>query len=442
MTVPIETSRVTYTGNGVTTAFPTAFYFQASAQVRVRVTPLGDVETVLTEGVHYTVTTPTRGSGSGGTVNFLAAPAVDTAVVIERDVSLVQLAALRTVGTFEPEVHEDALDYVMLAIQEVKRDLADVELAAGAASIAAGSGLTSTGAAPVTLHVGAGAGISVNADTVEVDYGGAGAMVQVRAAAASAGMQDAAARIDHKHDVYTSPPGAGGVVAGGFATEGTAQGLARADHTHQVLMGTPVAVTKSANVEGVAATFARSDHKHDVTTAAAGAITDSTNAEGSATTLARSDHQHAHGVRGGGTLHAEATTSTAGFLSAADKTKLDGLLAETAGAAKVTTTDATPTELLRWTPTNQTAELVELDVVGKRLTANEAAGYRIIATITRHDGVTRIVAQTALVTHEDIAGWAVTVAASSPAISVTVTGAGGSTIDWYCTVRRKVAPGA
>lgn len=32
-----------------------------------------------------------------------------------------------------------------------------------------------------------------------------------------------------------------------------------------------------------------------------------------------------HGTRGGGTLHAEATTSTAGFLSAADKTKLNAL---------------------------------------------------------------------------------------------------------------------
>jgi hypothetical protein len=32
-----------------------------------------------------------------------------------------------------------------------------------------------------------------------------------------------------------------------------------------------------------------------------------------------------HGARAGGTLHAAATTSTAGFLSAADKTKLDGI---------------------------------------------------------------------------------------------------------------------
>lgn len=41
----------------------------------------------------------------------------------------------------------------------------------------------------------------------------------------------------------------------------------------------------------------------------------------------RADHVHAHGNQAGGTLHAEATTSTAGFMSAADKVKLDGLVA-------------------------------------------------------------------------------------------------------------------
>jgi len=41
------------------------------------------------------------------------------------------------------------------------------------------------------------------------------------------------------------------------------------------------------------------------------------------TKVPRADHQHAHGNRGGGSLHAAATGSTAGFMSAADKTKLD-----------------------------------------------------------------------------------------------------------------------
>ena len=41
--------------------------------------------------------------------------------------------------------------------------------------------------------------------------------------------------------------------------------------------------------------------------------------------FSRADHQHAHGTQAGGSLHAAATTVSAGFMSAADKTKLDGL---------------------------------------------------------------------------------------------------------------------
>lgn len=53
----------------------------------------------------------------------------------------------------------------------------------------------------------------------------------------------------------------------------------------------------------------------------------SANAAGTATTIVRSDHVHAHGNQAGGTLHSAATTGAAGFLSAADKTKLDGTVA-------------------------------------------------------------------------------------------------------------------
>jgi hypothetical protein len=88
---------------------------------------------------------------------------------------------------------------------------------------------------------------------------------------------------------------------------------------------TPADTTKAAAAIGVSTTAARSDHKHDISTAAAAELTDSTNAEGSATSLARSDHTHAHGTRGGGNLHADATPSVAGFMSAADKLKLDGI---------------------------------------------------------------------------------------------------------------------
>lgn len=50
-----------------------------------------------------------------------------------------------------------------------------------------------------------------------------------------------------------------------------------------------------------------------------------TAAAGTANKASASDHVHAHGSQGGGSLHSEATTSVAGFLSAADKVKIDAL---------------------------------------------------------------------------------------------------------------------
>lgn len=48
-------------------------------------------------------------------------------------------------------------------------------------------------------------------------------------------------------------------------------------------------------------------------------------AAGVQSAYARVDHQHAHGSQAGGSLHSAATTMAAGFMAAADKSKLDGL---------------------------------------------------------------------------------------------------------------------
>lgn len=50
-----------------------------------------------------------------------------------------------------------------------------------------------------------------------------------------------------------------------------------------------------------------------------------TTSAGVATEASRSDHVHAHGNQAGGTLHSDVTTSVAGFMAAADKTKLNGI---------------------------------------------------------------------------------------------------------------------
>lgn len=119
------------------------------------------------------------------------------------------------------------------------------------------------------------------------------APANVTKSTAVVGVSAEAARADHKHDATTATVGS--LSAGASAAEGTATSLARSDHAHAVPVGTPSTV-------GAA------------------------NAAGSSSSLARQDHVHAHGDQAGGTLHAVATTSVAGFMSGADKTKLDGLV--------------------------------------------------------------------------------------------------------------------
>lgn len=158
--------------------------------------------------------------------------------------------------------------------------------------------------------------------TVWTIYGSVGvsltgsAPANVTKAAAAVGVATDAARADHKHDISTAAPTATGVATA--SGEGSATTLARSDHTHQSNTS-PANVTKAAAAIGTSGQPARADHKHDITTAAAIELTDATNAEGAATSLARSNHTHAHGNRSGGTLHADATDSVAGFMSAAMK---------------------------------------------------------------------------------------------------------------------------
>lgn len=161
--------------------------------------------------------------------------------------------------------------------------------------------------------------------TAVLDVSG-GSLATINAGdAATEGVGSGVSRRDHQHGVATAA--AGTVSIGDAAAEGVASDLARADHAHAVpAPAAPANVTKSAAATGVATEGARADHKHDVTTATAIELTDSTNAEGASASLARADHTHGHGVRGGGTQHADATTGVAGFLSAADKTKLDALI--------------------------------------------------------------------------------------------------------------------
>jgi hypothetical protein len=203
--------------------------------------------------------------------------------------------------------------------------------------------------------------------------------VQVQTAAA--GTSTEAARCDHVHSVSTASAVA--VTAGGSNGAGTATSLARSDHTHAAAVAAPTTISDSTNSAGTASTFVRSDHVHAhgnrgggslhalATGAAhgfmastdkskldgieAGATADApynatpeevgtTGAAGTSDLYSRGDHVHAHGDQAGGSLHALATDIVAGFMSPADKAKLDGF----AGGGDYLRRDGTTTLTGAW----------------------------------------------------------------------------------------------
>jgi hypothetical protein len=106
------------------------------------------------------------------------------------------------------------------------------------------------------------------------------------------------ARGDHEHPV-PAPATVTGIAAQQLGSIGASTKLAREDHQHATAAATPVDIAQ-ANVEGASPAFARADHVHN----------------------------HAAQPLGTGTNHAIVTPNPggiAGFMSPADKTKLDGL---------------------------------------------------------------------------------------------------------------------
>lgn len=115
------------------------------------------------------------------------------------------------------------------------------------------------------------------------------------------------------------------VRAGAIAVEGTSGRVSDAMHKHNILTAAASTQTPDqANAEGTAIELARADHTHNIATAVPSTI-GTANAQGSSSAFSRADHVHAHGSQAGGSLHALATDSIAGFMSATDKVTIDRL---------------------------------------------------------------------------------------------------------------------
>ena len=120
MTISTTASSISYSGNGVTTAFAVSFPFFASDELEVieRITSTG-AETTKALTTDYTVT---GGDGSTGTVTMLTAPASGRTLTIRRNTDRTQETDYPENDPFPAASHERALDRLTAIVQEVERD--------------------------------------------------------------------------------------------------------------------------------------------------------------------------------------------------------------------------------------------------------------------------------------------------------------------------------
>lgn len=122
MTVSSMVSRVSYVGDGVTKSFAVAFPFFSEGELTVieRVVATG-AESVKTLGTDYSVS---GGGGATGTVTMIVAPAATAELHIVRNSVRTQGVDLRPHDVFGAETLEEALDRLVLQVQDLARDVA------------------------------------------------------------------------------------------------------------------------------------------------------------------------------------------------------------------------------------------------------------------------------------------------------------------------------
>lgn len=122
MTIASSTSRISYVGDGVTTAFAIPFLFQNNADITVMLQSSTGAQTTQTLGTQYSLSG--AGVTSGGTCTFTIAPTAATGAVITifRDPPVTQTTSYNNNDPFPAKSHENALDK-LTTLEQRTRDM-------------------------------------------------------------------------------------------------------------------------------------------------------------------------------------------------------------------------------------------------------------------------------------------------------------------------------
>jgi hypothetical protein len=134
MTVSTTTNKIRYSGTGSQYVFPYTFKIFADDDLEVILTSAAGVDTVKTLTTHYTVSG--AGSGSGGNVTMITAPASGEYLTVKRNLDILQETDYVENDPFPAESHENALDRLTMICQQLN------EAVDRALKISIGSGLS------------------------------------------------------------------------------------------------------------------------------------------------------------------------------------------------------------------------------------------------------------------------------------------------------------
>lgn len=410
MTVASEVRSVEYDGDDTTIDFPVPFEVLEAAHIRVTYYPASGAAVVLTEGANPGFDVSNDFADVANVFPVTASTPLETGatIVVERVVPVTQVVDLTNQGSFDAETHETIADIGVMVDQQLLDRIKALESAGAPGSVLAGNGLEFAGDL-VTLHVVPNADGSIVAAANDVKVG-------VLATDAQHGTRGGGTQ----HAV---------AVSGGAAGFQSGTDKARADALWIRTLTAGEGLTGGGDLSA--------DVTFDIGENADGSII--VNANDVQVGILATDAQH--GVRGGGTQHADVVAGgDSGFMTGADKTKLDGLInvdSLEASGSSIKTTDATPTTILSWQPADDSVEHLDIQVVGLSQNATKVGGYHISATVKRTDGTTSLLLATALHTHETTGTWDATVDASSPDVRIRVTGEAALTVLWSVIVRRR-----
>lgn len=118
MTIASQTSRISYTGDGATTAFAVPFYFAANADLVVILQDTLGNQVIQVLGTNYNLTGATL--SAGGTCTFTTAPITGYLVTVYRDPAVTQTTSYNNNDPFPAKSHELALDKLTTIVQRLK----------------------------------------------------------------------------------------------------------------------------------------------------------------------------------------------------------------------------------------------------------------------------------------------------------------------------------